>query len=168
MADFTPTPSQKLAVETRGGTVLVSAGAGSGKTSVLTQRLMSRILDPDDPRDVDSFLVITFTKAAAAELKSRILDALGEALAAQPDNRRLRRQSALCRQAQIGTIHAFCQNILRENSHALGIAPDFRVADDERTPFEGDRMGLGAQRVHDALEDQPPRRGRRRGPDAGP
>ena len=132
MADFTPTPSQKLAVETRGGTVLVSAGAGSGKTSVLTRRLMSRILDPDDPRDVDSFLVITFTKAAAAELKSRILDALGEALAAQPDNRRLRRQSALCRQAQIGTIHAFCQNVLRENSHALGIAPDFRVADDER------------------------------------
>lgn len=132
MPEFTPTPSQKLAVEARNGAILVSAGAGSGKTKVLTERLMARIMDKDDPKDVDSFLVITFTKAAAAELRSRIMDALGEALAAHPENRRLRRQSALCQRAEIGTIHAFCQNVLRENSHVLGIAPDFRVADDER------------------------------------
>lgn len=132
MPEFTPTPSQKLAVEARDGAILVSAGAGSGKTKVLTERLMARVMDKDDPKDVDSFLVITFTKAAAAELRSRIMDELGEALAAHPENRRLRRQSALCQRAEIGTIHAFCQNILRENSHVLGIAPDFRVADDER------------------------------------
>jgi ATP-dependent helicase/nuclease subunit A len=93
---------------------------------------MARIMDRDDPRDMDSFLVITFTKAAASELRSRIMDELGEALAAQPDNRRLRRQSALCQRAEIGTIHAFCQTVLRENCHLAGLSPDFRVADDER------------------------------------
>lgn len=143
MADFAPTPSQRAAIETRGGAVLVSAGAGSGKTKVLTERLMARIMDADDPRDVDSFLVITFTKAAAAELKSRIMDELGQALSVHPENRRLRRQSALCQRAEIGTIHSFCQSILRENCHLLGLAPDFRVADDER-----------AQNIREAVLDR--------------
>lgn len=132
MADFAPTPSQRAAIETKGGAVLVSAAAGSGKTKVLTERLMARLTDPEDPRDLDEFLVITFTKAAAAELKSRIMDELGEAMAARPDNRRLRRQSALVGRAEIGTIHAFCQDVLRENCHLAGLSPDFRVADDER------------------------------------
>jgi ATP-dependent helicase/nuclease subunit A len=132
MAAFEPTPSQRAAIETKGGAILVSAAAGSGKTKVLTERLMARIMDRDDPRDLDSFLVITFTKAAASELRSRIMDELGEAAAAQPDNRRLRRQSALVGRAEIGTIHAFCQDILRENCHLAGLSPDFRVADDQR------------------------------------
>lgn len=132
MAEFTPTKGQKAAIETRGGAVLVSAAAGSGKTRVLTQRLMGYLTDEENPRDIDSFLVITFTKAAAAELRGRVLDGIGRALTENPENKRLRRQSALCQQAQIGTIHSFCQTVLRENCHLLGISPDFRVADEER------------------------------------
>lgn len=95
MARFEPTASQKCAIEETGRAVLVSAAAGSGKTRVLTERLLRRI---EHDADIDSFLVITFTKAAAAELRSRILDEISERLAADPDNRRLKRQSALVRQ----------------------------------------------------------------------
>ena len=112
MADYSPTKSQKAAIETRDRAILVSAAAGSGKTKVLTERLLARI---SDDADIDSFLIITFTKAAAAELKSRIVDEIAARLAAEPDNRRLRRQSALCQKAQIGTIHSFCAAFLREN-----------------------------------------------------
>ncbi len=132
MSEFKPTAAQKAAIEERGSTVLVSAGAGSGKTKVLTERLMGYIKDESNPVDVDSFLIITFTKAAAGELRGRIMEELAKALAADPGNRRLRRQSALCRKAQIGTIHSFCAKILRENSQAAGIAPDFKILDDDR------------------------------------
>ena len=129
MAEFRPTASQRDAIFTRGRTVLVSAAAGSGKTKVLTERLLSRI---SDDADIDSFLVITFTKAAAAELRSRIMDEIALRLASEPDNRRLRRQSALCQRAQIGTIHSFCQSFLRENCHAAGLSPEFRVIEEDR------------------------------------
>ena len=132
MAEFKATPSQAAAMELRGATLLVSAGAGSGKTRVLTQRLLQRLTDPKEPAELDRFLINTFTKAAAGELKSRIADELNKALAADPDNRRLRRQSALCRKAPIGTIHSFCAALLRENSAALSLSPDFRILDDER------------------------------------
>ena len=132
MADFRPTASQQAAIDTRGGAVLVSAGAGSGKTRVLTERLMGYICDDAHPVDLDSFLIITFTRAAAAELRGRIMEELAARLAADPSSRRLRRQSALCRRAQIGTIHSFCANVLRENCHALGLTPDFKIADEER------------------------------------
>ena len=112
--------------------MLVSAGAGSGKTRVLTQRLMSRICDETDPVDLDRFLIITFTRAAAGELKGRIMQELAERLAKDPGNRRLRRQNALCGRAQIGTIHSFCAALLRENCHILGLSPDFKIVDDER------------------------------------
>ena len=107
MHEFHPTDAQRAAIEARGSAVLVSAGAGSGKTRVLTERLMARICDPEAPVDLDRFLIITFTRAAAGELRGRITQALAEALAADPSNRRLRRQSALVRRAQIGTIHSF-------------------------------------------------------------
>jgi hypothetical protein len=80
----------------------------------------------------DSFLIITYTRAAAAELKSRILTELGRLTAADPENRRLSRQAGLCSRAPIGTIHSFCTALLRENAHLLGLAPDFRVADEDR------------------------------------
>lgn len=131
MAEFAPTKSQQAAIDARGSAVLVSAGAGSGKTRVLTERLMAW-LTGEEPVDLDRFLVITFTRAAAGELRGRIAQAVAEALAADPSNRRLRRQSALLRRAEIGTIHSFCQRLLRQHSHALGIAPDFRVLDDDR------------------------------------
>ena len=132
MPEFKPTAAQAAAIETRGSTVLVSAGAGSGKTRVLTQRLMSRICDENDPVDLDRFLIITFTRAAAGELKGRIMQELAERLAKDPGNRRLRRQNALCGRAQIGTIHSFCAALLRENCHILGLSPDFKIVDDER------------------------------------
>ena len=132
MSEFRPTESQRAAIETRGSAVLISAGAGSGKTKVLTERLMSRICTDDPPVDLDSFLIITFTRAAAAELRGRIAGELAERLAADPTNKRLRRQTALCQRAQIGTIHSFCSQLLRENCHLLGLSPDFAVVDEER------------------------------------
>ena len=132
MAEFNPTRSQKNAMEARGSTILVSAGAGSGKTRVLTERLMGYMTDKNHPVDLDSFVVITFTKAAAAELKSRISDGITEALEADSTNSRLRRQSALVDRAQIGTIHSFCAALLRENCQYLSLSPDFKIVDDDR------------------------------------
>lgn len=133
MSEFRPTPAQAAAIKARGSAVLVSAGAGSGKTRVLTERLMSRICDEREPMDLDSFLIITFTRAAAGELRGRIMEELAVRLAKEPGNRRLRRQNALCAKAQIGTIHSFCASILRENCHLLGLSPDFKIVDEERS-----------------------------------
>ena len=133
MSDFVLTPEQETAATLRGGALLVSAAAGSGKTRGLVERLVRRVADPDAHCYIDDFLVITFTRAAAAELRGRILAALSAESAAHPQNRHLRRQISLCSRAQIGTIHSFCVTILREFAHALGLAPDFRVADEQET-----------------------------------
>ena len=132
MAEFKPTASQQAAIDTRGCAVLVSAGAGSGKTRVLTERLMSYITDPRSPADIDSFLIITYTRAAAGELRGRITEELSRRLSNDPHNTRLRRQSALIRRAQIGTIHSFCADLLRENCEAAKLSPDFKILDEER------------------------------------
>ena len=132
MAELNFTPEQRAAIDTRGSTVLVSAAAGSGKTRVLTERLMAYLTDAEDPADIDRFLVITYTRAAAAELRSRILDGIYARIASDPENRSLRRQVALCAHAEIGTIHSFCADFLRANCAALALAPDFQVADTER------------------------------------
>ncbi len=132
MPELNFTPEQRAAIDTRGSTVLVSAAAGSGKTRVLTERLMAYLTDAENPVDIDRFLVITYTRAAAAELRSRILDGIYARIASDPENRRLRRQVALCARAEIGTIHSFCADFLRANCAALALAPDFQVADTER------------------------------------
>ena len=132
MAEFQPTKSQELAIKSRGSNILVSAGAGSGKTKVLTERLMAYLTDSAAPADLDSFLIITYTRAAAGELRGRIMEELSRKLAADPGNRHLRKQSALCAKAQIGTIHSFCADVLRENCHLAGLSPDFRVLDEDR------------------------------------
>ena len=132
MAKFEPTISQAQAINSRGSTILVSAGAGSGKTRVLTERLMAYLTDPEQPQDLDRFLVITYTRAAAGELRGRIMEELSSALAENPGSRHLRRQNALCRRAQIGTIHSFCASLLREYAHAAGLRPDFAVLDEDR------------------------------------
>ena len=124
------TPDQERAASDRGGARLVSAAAGSGKTRVLVERLMRYV---DDGYDIDRFLVVTFTRAAAGEMRSRILSALNERIAARPGDRRLRRQTELCCRAPIGTIDSICGQLLRRSAHAAGIAPDFRVLDQERS-----------------------------------
>ncbi len=132
MADFSPTPSQLAAMTTRGCSLLVSAGAGSGKTKVLTERVLRAVCDDKHPADLDSFLIISFTRAAAGELRGRLMEELSARLAADPANQRLRRQNALCSRAQIGTIHSFCAQLLRENCQAAGLSPDFRILEEER------------------------------------
>lgn len=127
---LTFTPQQNAAINTRGSSLLVSAAAGSGKTKVLVERLLAYITDESEPCDIGDFLIITYTRAAAGELRAKILDEIAKRLAIEPDNKHLRRQSALCYDASIGTIHGFCTDILRENAHILDLSPDFRVADE--------------------------------------
>ncbi len=132
MPEFPATPSQLEAMTLQGPSLLVAAGAGSGKTRVLIERVLRAVCDPESDAELDSFLVISFTRAAAAELRGRIMESLAARLAEDPANRRLRRQSALLNRAQIGTIHSFCAQLLRENCQTLGLAPDFRILDDDR------------------------------------
>ena len=138
------TIDQERAASDRGGARLVSAAAGSGKTRVLVERLMRYV---DDGYDIDRFLVVTFTRAAAGEMRSRILSALNQRLAARPGDRRLRRQTELCARAPIGTIDGICGRILRVHAHAAGIAPDFRVLETDRAD------ALLSAALDDALEE---------------
>ena len=138
------TDQQKAAVKNRGGGLLVAAAAGSGKTRVLVERLLDRV--EQDAADIDRFLVITYTKAAAAELRSRISDELNRRLQENPSDRWMRRQAARIYKAQISTIHAFCAQILRECGHLLDLTPDFRLCDEEES-----RM-LMLQAMDDTLE----------------
>lgn len=124
------TPDQLDAIEARGGTILVSAAAGSGKTAVLVERVTRLLTDPVHPIDADRLVVVTFTKAAAAEMRERIDRRIGELLQSEPDNMALRRQKLLLGRAHIDTIHSFCSSVLREFFARAGIAPDFRIADD--------------------------------------
>lgn len=133
------TDEQRQAIDNRGGTLLVSAAAGSGKTAVLVQRVLDRVTDPEHPCDVDSFLIVTFTKAAASEMRGKIADALTDLAAKQPQNLRLRRQLMLVHRAKITTVHAFCMGLVKEHFHELGLPPEFRTADDsEQTVMQNE------------------------------
>lgn len=125
---FQLTDEQRAAVYDRGGALLVSAAAGSGKTRVLVERLLSRV--QEEGLDIDRFLVITYTKAAAAELRSRIVAELADRVAEHPGDRHLRRQQTLVYKTQISTVHAFCAQLLREGGHLLDLNPDFRLCDE--------------------------------------
>jgi len=124
------TDEQWKAITERGQNLLVAAAAGSGKTSVLVERIIRRILDPQEAVGVDQLLVVTFTNAAAAEMRHRIGDALRKALEAEPASAHLRRQLALLPRATITTIHSFCLGLLRQHYHAVELDPDFRIADE--------------------------------------
>ena len=119
---------QLEAIEARGKNILVAAAAGSGKTSVLVERIICRVLDEKEPVDIDKMLVVTFTNAAAAEMRARIGAALSEALKKHPHSQHIERQLALLNSSAISTIHSFCQNIIRQNFHLLDLDPQFRVA----------------------------------------
>ena len=133
MSKRTWTTSQKNAIELRKGTVLVSAAAGSGKTAVLVQRIIEKITDSKSPCDADKLLVVTFTKAAAAEMKERISSKIAEMIEENYSNIHLRKQQLLLKRAKIGTIHSFCADIVRENFYRLGISPNFKISDDNET-----------------------------------
>ncbi len=139
------TPQQRQAVENRGGNLLVSAAAGSGKTKVLVDRLLRYILDRTDPANIDDFLIITYTKAAAAELRAKIASKLTELIAEDPQNRHLQQQMQRLYLAKISTVHGFCSDILREYAYRLDISQDFRVAD------EGECAQLQLQALEDVL-----------------
>ena len=121
------TPQQQMAVDDRGGRLLVSAAAGSGKTKVLVDRLMGYLTDSTDPANIDDFLMITYTKAAAAELRGKIAEKLADRVALDPGNRHLQRQQQRLYLAKISTVHAFCADILRENACRLDLSSDFRL-----------------------------------------
>ena len=126
------TDAQLDAIKARRGTVLVSAAAGSGKTAVLVERVIERLTDLEHPTDADRLLVVTFTKAAAAEMRDRIEKRLLALMKEQPENTRLRRQQLLLQQAHICTVDSFCSDIVREFFYLLGISPDFSIITDKQ------------------------------------
>jgi len=124
------TPEQLEAITRRGCNLLVAAGAGAGKTAVLVERIIRKITDSEKPVDIDRLLVVTFTNAAATEMRERIGDALAAALEENPGSRNLYRQMALLDRASIMTLHSFCLEVVRNNFHGLDLDPLFRIADE--------------------------------------
>lgn len=124
------TKQQQHAIELRDKNILVSAAAGSGKTAVLVRRIISRIVEDENPIDIDRILVMTFTHAAADQMKERILGAIEEAKASKMSDPHLMKQAALVHNAHISTIHGFCLDVIRNHFHEIDLAPDFRVADE--------------------------------------
>lgn len=124
------TDEQWAAIVAEGSHLLVAAAAGSGKTAVLVERIISRVADAERPLQVDSLLVATFTKAAAAEMKARIRRALEEALERTPDSRHLERQLALLPRAAITTLHSFCLEVVERYAPLIGLDPGFRIANE--------------------------------------
>lgn len=124
------TPQQKNAIYSTDGSVLVSAAAGSGKTAVLVERVINLVTRSENPIDVDRLLIVTFTRAAAAEMRQRISLALNSLLENDPYNPNLLKQKQLLYTASISTIDSFCSEIVREYFHTLGVSRDFRIADE--------------------------------------
>lgn len=130
MGDMKWTQDQQKVIDLRDRNILVSAAAGSGKTAVLVERIVQEVTQGEHPIDIDRLLVVTFTKAAAAEMRQRVGRALEERLIEYPGDKRLQRQLSLLHNAQITTIDSFCQNIIRNYFHVIDLDPVFRVADD--------------------------------------
>ena len=141
------TDEQLNAIDENKGALLVSAAAGSGKTAVLVERVIRRLTDKLNPTDIDRFLLVTYTNAAASEMRSKIALAMTKKLALEPNDTRLRRQLMLIHKAQITTVHSFCLNIIREQCSFIGLNPDFRIAD------EGEVAEIKQEAVEIALEN---------------
>ena len=119
---------QKRVIEARNANILVSAAAGSGKTAVV-ERIVDRITSKENPIDIDRMLVVTFTKAAAAEMRERVINALEKEKEQFPDDENLDRQMTLVHNAQITTIDSFCVFVARNYFEKIGLDPNFRIAD---------------------------------------
>lgn len=123
------TEEQQKVIDLRNRNILVSAAAGSGKTAVLVERIIKKITDKKQPVDIDRLLVVTFTKAAAAEMRERIGNAIEKLLEEEPENENLRKQQTLLHNAQITTIDSFCLFVVRNHFEEIGLEPNFRIAD---------------------------------------
>ena len=143
---FKPTEEQAKIINARNTSLLVSAAAGSGKTAVLVERIVSLVCDKENPVDIDRILVVTFTQAAAAEMKERVLKRIGEILEDDPENEHLLRQQTLVHRALITTTDSFCLDVIRNHFQDIGIEPDFRVVDD------GEAELIRADVLRDVLE----------------
>ena len=124
------TEEQRKVIDLRGRNILVSAAAGSGKTAVLVERIIKRLTEEEHPVDVDRLLIVTFTEAAAAEMKERIGAALEKKLREHPGDARLEQQASLIHSAAITTIHSFCLSVIRDHFHVIDIDPGFRIAEE--------------------------------------
>ena len=140
------TKEQQKVIDFRGGNLLVSAAAGSGKTAVMIERIIKKVLDEKEHTGIDDIVVVTFTKAAAEEMKTRLSRAFEKELSANPDNRYLIRQISLVDSARICTIDSFCSYIVRNYYNAIGIDPSFRIAD------EGELNLMRADVMSDIIE----------------
>ena len=123
------TADQWRAIWAKDQDILVAAAAGSGKTAVLVNRIIEKILNAEDPLNVDELLVVTFTNASAAEMKHRISDALEQAIRKNPESQHLRKQLSLINRASISTLHSFCLEVIRTYYYLTDIDPGFRIAD---------------------------------------
>ena len=142
------TNEQQAVIDHRQGNLLVSAAAGSGKTAVLVERILSLVTDPEHPVDIDRLLVVTFTRAAAGEMKDRIGRALEERLLQDPENAHLQKQGVLLHHAQINTIDGFCTYVLHNYFHRIDLDPGYRIAE------EDDLTLLKASVLDDLLEEE--------------
>ena len=140
------TKEQEQVIRLRNRNILVSAAAGSGKTAVLVQRILEKVMDPRNPVDIDRLLIMTFTRAAAGEMRERIANALEDALYRNPDNEHLQRQTTLIHTAQITTIDGFCAYVIRNYFHLIGLDPGYRTGE------EGELKLLKEDVMKDLLE----------------
>lgn len=123
------TKEQLEVIESRECNLLVAAAAGSGKTAVLVERIIQMITSRENPIDIDKLLVVTFTNAAASEMRERIGDAIGKALDENPENKHLQNQLVLLNKSSITTIHSFCLDVIKSNFHRISLDPNFRIGD---------------------------------------
>ncbi len=134
------TDDQWKAIMARDQDILVAAAAGSGKTAVLVERIIQKILSDEDPIDVDELLVVTFTNASAAEMRHRIGEALEKAIDQNPGSRHLRKQLSLLNKASISTLHSFCMEVIRKYYYLIDIDPGFRIADETEAQLMRDEV----------------------------
>jgi len=124
------TREQQQVISLKGRNLLVSAAAGSGKTAVLVERIIAKLTASENPVSVDKLLIVTFTEAAAAEMKERIRDAIEKKLVEEPENEHLKQQATLIHNAQITTIHSFCLSVIRDHFHVIDLDPGFRIGEE--------------------------------------
>ena len=124
------TKEQQQVIEYRHGNLLVSAAAGSGKTAVLVERIIQMVFDSDSPIDIDKLLVVTFTKAAASQMKDKIAGAIEKKMLEDPGNEHYLRQLNLVREANILTIDSFCYKVLKEYFHVISVDPKITIAEE--------------------------------------